>query len=63
MLNFRLMSVRLLKISKWILIVSTILVLLVIADNYINNKPISLIFKLLIPFALIGYYCLKRYSK
>lgn len=47
-----------LNIARWVLIVSVILVLSVIVDNCIHNQPTSLILKLLIPFACIGYYLL-----
>lgn len=49
---------RFLKIAKRVLIVSVILVLAVIIDNCIDNQPTSLILKLLIPMACIGYYIL-----
>ena len=56
-LEFCVMS-KFLKIAKWVLIVSVILVLAVIIDNCIDNQPTSLILKLLIPMACIGYYIL-----
>ena len=56
-LEFCVMS-KFLKIAKWVLIVSVILVLAVIIDNCIDNQPTPLILKLLIPMACIGYYIL-----